>query len=209
MARLYLVAALFLLLVPFMLLQLFSSLQTRRQAVLLGCAVLIIVGGVAFSFTEAADRLLWSWDAPRMPPDESRFVALGTRIREQAADEDVRLERLRAELCRTPDAVSGWTGKVLQVFDTPSNRRRVVSIGITPFLVLRTSLFDDGTGTLINDGSELYRLTSTISPGDPVRFSGRFVAGAGTCDLAQNAEDALRAPNFIIQFSAIERYAGK
>jgi hypothetical protein len=211
MGRLYFAAALFMLLVPFLLLSLFSSLRTRKQAILFGCAVIVVVGAVAFSFSEAADRLLWNWGAPPAPPDQSRFVAAATRVREQAA-EDVdapRLERLRTDLCRTPDAIADWTGKIVQVFDTPSNRRKVVSIGIAPFLVLRTSLFDDATDTLISEGSELFRLTSALSPGDPVRFSGRFVAGAGACDPGQNAADALREPNFIVRFSAISRYTDR
>jgi len=197
------------LLVPFLLLSIFTSLTTRKQLVLFCCAALVVIGCVAFSFTEAADLLLWRWNAPPMPSEESRFVSVAASIREQAAEaENIRrLEALRADLCRaSPDAATDWTGKVLQVFDTPSGRRKVVVIGLSPFLELRTSFFEDASDTLLKDGTELSRLASALSPGDPVLFSGRFVADAAACDTAQNAANALGDPNFLFRFSAIRRY---
>jgi hypothetical protein len=117
--RLYIIAGLFVILLPFMLASFLSDL-TRKQAVLIMTLLLSAAGMAMFYNTDTFDDLVWRLRHPPMPTDESLFVSTAARIREDETQyqDGPHLEALRAALCKTPVRVSGWTGRVLNSFDS-------------------------------------------------------------------------------------------
>jgi hypothetical protein len=207
MGRLYIVAGMFVMLSPILLASFFADL-TRRQAVILGILLLCAVGMVAFYNTETFDDLVWHLRRPAMPSDERLFVSTATQIREDATQyqDGPHLEALLASLCRTPIQATGWTGRILNSFDSSSKRGKVVLLKVSPHITIRTSFADDPSNTLISAETALYKSVSDLSSGDPVQFSGEFATAFGSCGGAQNVADALQDPNFILLFSDIHRY---
>jgi hypothetical protein len=206
MARLYLAGLLALILLPILFAGAIADL-TRKQAVIL--AVLGVLGGgmIAFYNTEAYSDLLWRWRAPAMPDDERQFVSAVSELRANATglQDARRLEVLREELCKTPADASDWIGLVANSFNSPSGKKRIVQMKISPHIIVRTAFADDQTDTLIAEGSKLYPVAAGVSPGDPVRFSGRFVSDAGSCSKSENPEEALEEPNFVLRFSDMRK----
>jgi hypothetical protein len=207
MGRLYLIAGMLVMLSPVLLASFFADL-TRKQAVILGILLLSAVGTVVFYNTETFDDLVWHWRRPPMPSDESLFVSTATQIRKDAAQyqDGPHLEALLAALCRTPTRATGWTGRILNSFDSSSKRGKVVLLKVSPHITIRTSFSDDPSNTLISGGTALYKGVSDLSSGDPVQFSGEFATAFGSCGGVQNLADALQDPNFIFLFSDIHRY---
>lgn len=206
MGRLYLIAGLVVLLTPFLLASLLADL-TKKQAVMFAILALCGVGIFAFYNTDTFDDLMRRWRLPPMPLDEKQFVSAVSRIRSNAAeDQDGRhLEVLRDALCRTPLQVTGWVGEVINAFGSSSKKEKPMLVKISPHITVRTSFLGDPTNTLIAAESDLFKVVSSLSPGDPVRFSGSFVTDSGSCDRRHNAEDALQDPNFVFLFSEISR----
>jgi hypothetical protein len=206
MGRLYLVAGMVVLLTPFLLASLLADL-TKRQAMIFAILALCGVGIFVFYNTDTFDDLMRRWRLPHMPSDERQFVSAIARIRSNAAeDENGRhLEVLRAALCRTPLQVTGWVGEVVNAFDSSSKKEKVMLVKISPHITIRTSFSGDPTNTAIAAGSDLFKVASSLSSGDPVSFSGSFVTDSGSCDRRHNVEDALQDPNFVFLFSEIRR----
>ena len=135
MGRFYIVAGMFVMLSPILLASFFADL-TRRQGVILGILLLCAVGMVAFYNTETFDDLVWRLRRPAMPSDERLFVSTATQIREDATQyqDGPHLEALLASLCRTPIQATGWTGRILNSFDSSSKRGKVVLLKVSPHI---------------------------------------------------------------------------
>ena len=206
MGRLYLVAGMVALLTPFLLASLIADL-TKKQATIFAILALCGVGIFAFYNTDTFDDLMLRWRLPPMPSDERQFISVVSRIRSNAAeDQDGRhLEVLRAALCKTPLQVTGWVGEVVNAFASSSKKEKPVQVKLSPHITVRTSFLGEPTNTLIPAESDLSKVVLSLSPGDPVRFSGSFVTDSGSCDRQHNVEDALQDPNFVFLFSEISR----
>jgi hypothetical protein len=205
MARLYIAALFALILVPILMAHTIADL-TRKQVVILAILGLLAGGAIAFYNTETYTELLWRWRAPPMPDDERRFVSAVSELRENATGlQDRRqLEALRQQLCETPVDASDWTGVIANAFDSPSGKKRIVLVNISPHIIVRTAFADDQSETLIAEGSKLYPVAAGLSAGHPVRFSGSFVTDSGSCG-SENLHDALEEPNFVLRFSDMRK----
>jgi hypothetical protein len=135
MARLYIAALFALILVPILMAHTIADL-TRKQVVILAILGLLGGGAIAFYNTETYSDLLWRWRAWPMPDDERRFVSAVSELREDATglQDRRRLEVLREELCKTPADASGWTGLVANSFNSPSGKKRIVQVKISPHI---------------------------------------------------------------------------
>jgi hypothetical protein len=109
-----------------------------------------------------------------MPNDERLFVSTATQIREDATQyrDGPHLEALLASLCRTPIQATGWTGMILNSFDSSSKRGKVVLLMVSPHITIRTSFSDDPSNTLISGETVVQGNCSPPCWGQPGRMTG-------------------------------------
>lgn len=143
------------------------------------------------------------------------LVAAGHDATEDAGNEIAVVQARKARsagICKLLPglAVSGWTGEVEDISTTMGGDGGVLSIALDDDTAVQTwnnGFSDIGSGTLINENSPLYAKLATLSDGDQVAFSGRFVRDADNCVQEQSLmdENGMLTPDFSFKFTQITK----
>ena len=156
-------------------------------------------------------------EAPRRPEQQEDFIETVESFYEpyQEAENELqasgqRPKRSEALAALLPNrSVQGWTG-TLESLDTDSDGDAYITIRPdgTESITIATwhnSLADVGTDSLIPSGSALYTELAEMSAGDPVVFSGTFVAGDQDHIAEANVTEAesMTEPRFVMVFSDV------
>ncbi len=103
--------------------------------------------------------------------------------------------------------VKGWIGKVA-FLQTTDDGNIAIAVKISPDISLKTVKSDTRDfqyNTLIEKGSQLFKLASTLQKNDVVVFNGRFYPCEKDCfkELSSSAHSSLKRPSFLFQFNEI------
>lgn len=172
-----------------------------------------VVGGLVllgwlFGGTDLSD------DAPE---GQVKFVETVQKAQKAAEDTDNEMRIVadrkarNADLCATLPtnlAVSGWTGKVTELDTTLGGDSGVITIEMAEDIEVSTwnnGLSDLSANTLIDETSDLYADMTSLSEGDDVVFSGRFIKDSDSCLVESSLSDrgGMETPTFIMKFKEL------
>jgi len=168
------------------------------------------------SDAKAANLQLAATHRPESEIGFLRILGLAKSAYGQATSEmtkaGVRGQRSNAicNLLRKGRKATDWTGVIADVRPN-SEGRGIVSIELGDGVEVRTwnnLLSDIGDDTLIEPTSPLFEQISQLSPGDPVKFSGRFFENERDCITVMDGTSVrmiLTYPAFLMRFSKIEK----
>ncbi len=163
---------------------------------------------------ESADE-----EAPPRPEQQEDFIETVESFYEpyQEAENELqasaqRPKRSQALAALLPNrSVQGWTG-TLESLDTDSDGDAYITIRPdgTESITIATwhnSLVDVGASSLIPSGSAVYNKLAEMIAGDPVVFSGTFVAGEEDhiADASLTEAASMTAPRFVMVFSDVSQ----
>ncbi len=189
---------------------------TRWKAIATLLVVLAIGGYFYLDSNDAFQMLYWRWTTPAMPPAEATFVAAANEMRVlrddsgRGPDQVAALRQAESKVCALPADADNWVGRVTRKYLTGAGDAAALAIGIAPNIAVRTSNFNDTSGTLIRTRSPLFAQVSSLGQDDVVQFSGKIVGHAGACpnDPPIGENDKILGPEFLLHFDQVAKVAG-
>ena len=96
----------------------------------------------------------------------------------------------------------------MSTLSSNSDGKGVLSIAIAPGVRVKTynnSFSDIGADTLLKPASSLFQRASSLSVGQKVQFSGRFIGSVEDCirEVSLTLDGSITEPEFIIKFSDV------
>ena len=104
--------------------------------------------------------------------------------------------------------VNNWVGRIKKI-DANSDGKGVLEIELAENIILKTwnnAFSDISDETLIDPNSKLFQTASSLTIGQTVKLSGRFIPGTGGDCIEESSmtlDGKLREPEFIFRFSNV------
>jgi hypothetical protein len=184
------------------------AMSPKRLPVLGGSLCLIAVAAWLY-LTGDGEYLLWAYDVPARPAAERTFVSLVENSMQEWSAETSSGERARkcidqtAEMKKQSPPATDWTGTVATTYRLGTKMVLVARIG--RYSYVGTGYNDTADAVLIDAGSGVFNEAVALSSGDPVRFSGSFVAAARPCMFAQDLQGGDPRGELVIRFTALAK----
>jgi hypothetical protein len=153
------------------------------------------------------DYLLWLTEVPARPAAELQFVSSVQDAADRWSDEQsggaAACRRATAAIEAAAEPITDWVGTVYLAYRVGSKMGLVVRIGRST--VLRTSYLEGTDAVLLEPGSNVFDQSVTLKSGDPVRFSGTIVTGAGDCAFQPDVLGHDTGSEFVFRFTQLQR----
>ena len=148
------------------------------------------------------------------PENEIRFIgvvekyAKSFRTTKNELQQSTLRDHRKQELSKINTKVVSWVGTINQL-STNSEGKAILSVRISPYTEIKTwnnALSDIMANTLIEKGTSLYKVLTTLSTGQKVKFSGSFFPSADDFieETSMTIQGSMQNPEFLFKFESIE-----
>lgn len=167
-----------------------------------------VVFAIAFSVLCAPHRT----DAQTIAPDSEKSflsIIMSYRVSWDEAKNDIVREEVRPsrdrDICRRQIDVKDWIGSVREISDfLNENDAATFSIDLPSDVSLTTGGLINNNGTLIQRGSDLFKVITDLSVNQHVIFSGRFILNQGCPEeISLTDKGSISAPEYLFLFTDV------
>ena len=148
------------------------------------------------------------------PENEIRFIgvvekyAKSFRTTKNELQQSTLRDHRKQELSKINTKVVSWVGTINQL-STNSEGKAILSVRISPYTEIKTwnnALSGIMANTLIEKGTSLYKVLTTLSTGQKVKFSGSFFPSADDFieETSMTIQGSMQNPEFLFKFESIE-----
>lgn len=163
----------------------------------------------------SSESIINTTKAPK-PENEIRFISVVEKYVKSFSETKNELQQSLLRNQRNQDLsksfnslyIKSWIGVINQL-STNSEGKAILSIRISPNIEIKTwnnSLSDIMANTLIDKGTPLYKILTTLSTGQKVKFTGNFLPSSDDYmkETSVTIRGSMRSPEFLFKFESIE-----